>query len=178
MQTTPRCGPALFVFLLFLRTASAQLTNDNCAHVIGATATLTSTNTYTIAATVSSPYETGWDQYADAWQLLANDGAVLGTRELGHPHETEQPFTRTLGGVEIPPATTEVTLRARDSINGYCGDMFLLEIAAPVVDVGNGPMEGTTSSFSSTSGAGSFSATAGSAGFVAGSVYYYGSTWP
>ena len=30
------------------------------------------------------------------------DGKVLGYRKLHHPHENEQPFTRSLSGVEIP----------------------------------------------------------------------------
>jgi hypothetical protein len=63
----------------------------------------------------------GWDHYADAWQVLAPDGTVLGTRELLHPHETEQPFTRSLTGVAIPAGITEVTVRARDSVHGFGG---------------------------------------------------------
>ena len=43
--------------------------------------------------------DTGWDHYADGWEVLSPDGARLGYRELLHPHETEQPFTRSLGGV-------------------------------------------------------------------------------
>ena len=53
--------------------------------------------------------------------MLAPDGTVLGTRVLVHPHETEQPFTRSLGGVEIPETVAEVTLRAHDSVHGYGG---------------------------------------------------------
>ncbi len=65
--------------------------------------------------------DTGWDHYADKWDVVAPDGTVLGTRVLLHPHETEQPFTRSLGGVEIVQGVTEVTLRAHDSVHGYGG---------------------------------------------------------
>ena len=65
--------------------------------------------------------DTGWDHYADKWDVVAPDGTVLGTRVLLHPHETEQPFTRSLGGVEIPQVMNEVTLRAHDSVHGYGG---------------------------------------------------------
>ncbi len=65
--------------------------------------------------------DTGWDHYADKWDVLAPDGAVLGTRVLVHPHETEQPFIRSLGGVKIPENVAEVTLRAHDSVHGYGG---------------------------------------------------------
>ena len=53
--------------------------------------------------------------------MVAPDGTVLGTRVLVHPHETEQPFIRSLGGVEIPQGVSEVTLRAHDRVHGYGG---------------------------------------------------------
>ena len=65
--------------------------------------------------------DTGWDHYADRWDVVAPDGTVLATRVLAHPHETEQPFTRSLGGVEIPEGLSEVIVRARDSVHGYGG---------------------------------------------------------
>jgi hypothetical protein len=63
----------------------------------------------------------GWDYYADAFEVLAPDGRLLGRRELLHPHETEQPFTRELNGVRIPPGIHEVTVRARHKPRGYDG---------------------------------------------------------
>ena len=63
----------------------------------------------------------GWDHYANSWQVLAPDGQVLGTRVLHHPHVNEQPFTRSLSGVEIAEGITRVTVRAGDSVHGYGG---------------------------------------------------------
>lgn len=63
----------------------------------------------------------GWDHYADKWDVVAPDGTLLGTRVLHHPHENEQPFTRSLSGVVIPDSIDEVTLRAHDSQHGYEG---------------------------------------------------------
>ncbi len=63
----------------------------------------------------------GWDHYADAWQVVGADGTVYGERVLLHPHETEQPFTRSLSGVSIPDGVTKVTIRARDSVHGWGG---------------------------------------------------------
>ncbi len=65
--------------------------------------------------------DTGWDHYADKWDVVAPDGTVLGTRVLLHPHETEQPITRSLGGVKIPEGVRQVTLRAHDRVHGYGG---------------------------------------------------------
>lgn len=70
----------------------------------------------------------GWDHYADKWEVVAPDGGVLGVRELAHPHMDEQPFTRSLGGVEIPDGVQEVTIRAHDSVHGFGGAEIRVEL--------------------------------------------------
>lgn len=70
----------------------------------------------------------GWDHYADRWEVLGPDGAVLGVRELAHPHVNEQPFTRSLSGVEIPSDVAEVSVRARDSVHGYGGEEMTVAV--------------------------------------------------
>ncbi|MCC2110515.1 MAG: hypothetical protein KDJ16_00600 [Hyphomicrobiales bacterium] len=62
--------------------------------------------------------DSGWDHYADRWQVMTGEGTVLGERVLLHPHETEQPFTRSLSGIEIPADVSEVFVRAHDSVHG------------------------------------------------------------
>lgn len=113
------------LFVLFLVRVHSQ---EGCAHVVGASAQQSSTadETWTISATVSST-ETGWDKYADEWQVRAGE-QVLGTRILAHPHVNEQPFTRSLPNVVIPEDVTQVVIAARDSVLGYCGDEFTLEL--------------------------------------------------
>ncbi len=71
----------------------------------------------------------GWDHYADKWDVVAPDGRLLGTRVLLHPHETEQPFTRSLGGVAIPAEIDRVMLRAHDSVHGYGGAEVEAEVS-------------------------------------------------
>jgi hypothetical protein len=70
----------------------------------------------------------GWDHYANAWQVVAPDGSVLATRVLRHPHVDEQPFTRGLRGVVIPPGIERVRLRARDSRHGFGGEEIELSL--------------------------------------------------
>jgi hypothetical protein len=53
--------------------------------------------------------------------VLGPDREVLGTRVLYHPHVAEQPFTRSLGGVEVPQGAREVVVRAHDLVHGYGG---------------------------------------------------------
>lgn len=63
--------------------------------------------------------DTGWDDYADGWRVETGDGTVLGTRELAHPHVTEQPFTRSQSGIAIPEGTGTVHIRASTSPEGW-----------------------------------------------------------
>ena len=70
----------------------------------------------------------GWDHYADRWEIRAGDGTVLATRVLAHPHVNEQPFTRGLGGVRIPPSLNVVTVAAHDSVHGYGGEEMTVEL--------------------------------------------------
>lgn len=72
--------------------------------------------------------DTGWDHYANVWEIVSPDGTVLGTRVLAHPHVDEQPFTRSLGGVVIAGEITEVTIRAGDNVNGLGGKVMTVKL--------------------------------------------------
>jgi hypothetical protein len=63
----------------------------------------------------------GWQHYANRWDVVGPDGNVLGERVLLHPHDHEQPFTRSLTGVRIPQDVVEVTVRANDLVHGLGG---------------------------------------------------------
>ena len=68
--------------------------------------------------------DTGWDHYADGWEVLDEDGNSLGIRELAHPHVTEMPFTRSLSGVKIHDGATVVYVRARCNVDGWSDELF------------------------------------------------------
>lgn len=70
----------------------------------------------------------GWDHFANKWDVVAPDGTILATRVLHHPHENEQPFTRSLGGIMIPDGITTVTVLARDSVHGYGGKIITIQL--------------------------------------------------
>ena len=73
--------------------------------------------------------DTGWDDYAVGWRVEAEDGTVLATRELLHPHVAEQPFTRSLGGVTLPEGTREVWIAASTNVGGWEGERLRVELA-------------------------------------------------
>ena len=89
------------------------------ADVISASANCSGT-TCSFVVTVRHE-DAGWDHYANAWEVLGPDGAVLATRILRHPHVDEQPFTRDLSGVDLPAGLDSVRIRARDSEHGFGG---------------------------------------------------------
>nr|WP_139838606.1 hypothetical protein [Pseudoruegeria aquimaris] len=79
------------------------------------------------SVTLSHP-DTGWDHYADGWRVVAEDGTVLATRELLHPHVTEQPFTRSLGGVALQEGIKRVGIQARCNRDGWGKVGFWLDL--------------------------------------------------
>ncbi|WP_200343939.1 hypothetical protein [Rhodovibrio sodomensis] len=97
------------------------------ADVLGVEITHSGDDRYRVTVTVRHA-DAGWDHYADQWRVVAPDGTVLGTRTLYHPHETEQPFTRSLGGVEIPAGVSDVTIEARDNVHGRGGKTMTVDV--------------------------------------------------
>lgn len=90
--------------------------------------------TWTFAVTVQHP-DTGWEDYADGWDVVTPDGRVLKpdpqslfTRTLLHPHENEQPFTRSQAGIVIPDGVNQLVVRAHDLIDGFGGQEVLVDL--------------------------------------------------
>ena len=62
--------------------------------------------------------DTGWSHYADAWRVVGEKGEEYGTRTLYHPHEHEQPFTRS-HTIQIPDNIHIVYVEAHDKVDGW-----------------------------------------------------------
>ncbi|MEW2912277.1 hypothetical protein [Leisingera sp. JC11] len=82
---------------------------------------------WSFSVTLSHP-DTGWEHYADGWRVLDMEGNELGLRVLAHPHENEQPFTRSLSGVQIPNGTTQVQVQARCIVDGWGEETYILPL--------------------------------------------------
>lgn len=95
--------------------------------VVAAVAEEETDGVWSFDVTISSPYDSP-ERFADAWRILSSDGRVLGVRELTHHHAGEQPFTRSLRGVEIPASITMVTIEGRDLLHGWGGRTFELRL--------------------------------------------------
>ena len=91
---------------------------------------------WTFYVTVEHP-DTGWEDYADGWDVVTPDGQVLKpdpdspfTRLLLHPHENEQPFTRSQSGIVIPAGASRVLVRGHDLVDGYGGREVWVDLTA------------------------------------------------
>jgi hypothetical protein len=105
------------------------------ADVLFVRAEYSPTGTWTFTVTVQHP-DTGWEDYADGWDVVLPDGTVvkpdpdtLFTRVLLHPHVDEQPFTRNQTGIVIPQEVTEVTVRAHDLLHGFGGREVVVDLS-------------------------------------------------
>lgn len=101
----------------------------NYAQVVFVQAMQGSNGLWTFSTTVRHNDE-GWDHYADAWQVVDSTGNVLAERVLAHPHDNEQPFTRSQSNIEIPPDLTTVVVRAKCNIHGFGGQEVVVDLTA------------------------------------------------
>ncbi len=104
------------------------------ADVVFVSARLDGTHTWTFAVTVQHP-DKGWEDYADGWDVVLPDGSILKpdpespfTRLLLHPHDTEQPFTRSQGNIIITEDVKFVTVRAHDLVDGFGGKEIVVDL--------------------------------------------------
>ncbi len=113
----------------------AESGNKANADVIFVKAAPSGAQRWTFSVTVSHP-DTGWDDYADGWDVVLPDGSVIKpnpdapfTRLLLHPHTGEQPFTRSQSNIQIPADVSVVTVRAHDWVDGWGGAEVLVDLS-------------------------------------------------
>ncbi|RMG95605.1 MAG: hypothetical protein D6706_11875 [Chloroflexi bacterium] len=106
------------------------------ADVLFVRAVETAPHVWTFHVTVQHP-DTGWEDYADGWDVVLPDGTVIKpepdspfTRLLLHPHENEQPFTRSQANIVIPADVTVVRVRAHDLVDGFGGREVVVDLTA------------------------------------------------
>ena len=102
-------------FLVFLTTGALACADE--VRVENATAVRSQDGSYRFTVTLRHA-DNGWEHYADRWQVISPTGDVLATRVLMHPHDHEQPFTRSLSGVAFGDGISWVTIRGHDKVHG------------------------------------------------------------
>jgi nucleoid-associated protein YgaU len=115
--------PVLSLLISFSATGQG-LAGD--VEIVAATARK-SGNAWSFSVTLKHA-DTGWDHYANLWQVLTPGGELLGERVLLHPHVNEQPFTRSLSGITVPDGVNEVIIRAGDTVHGIAQQEYKLNL--------------------------------------------------
>lgn len=113
--------------------ASAVVVNDyssslDFAQVTDVLATKKSDGSWCFGTTVEHN-DQGWNHYADGWAVLDLEGNQLGYRKLHHPHDNEQPFTRSLCHINIPKEMTQVIVRAKCNKHGFGGKPMVVALS-------------------------------------------------
>ncbi len=75
--------------------------------------------------------DSGWEHYADAWRVVTDEGTVLATRVLHHPHVDEQPFTRSQSGINIPTTSRVIFIEAHDKVHEWSKDRLRIDLQKP-----------------------------------------------
>ncbi|MRI32490.1 hypothetical protein EOPP23_05755 [Endozoicomonas sp. OPT23] len=97
------------------------------AQVAGVTATQQSSDRWCFSVSVRHNDES-WSHYADGWEVIDLEGNQLGYRKLAHPHDNEQPFTRSQCNINIPSSTSKVAVRAKCNKHGFGGKAKILDL--------------------------------------------------
>lgn len=116
--------PATLLASMLLMGSSVSFADD--AAITDVKITPAGDGVYQVSVTLKHA-DTGWDHYANRWDVLDEDGNILGSRVLAHPHVNEQPFTRSLR-VEIPASVKVVTIVAADSVHGDNEETVAVEV--------------------------------------------------
>ncbi len=96
------------------------------AHIVATGFRRTGDNKYSVSATVRHN-DQGWDHYADAFSIVNLKAEIVdnGLRVLAHPHDGEQPFTRSQSNVI---AKGLVGVQAKDNVHGLGGSKIYLDL--------------------------------------------------
>jgi len=74
--------------------------------------------------------DSGWDHYASGWSVALPDGTVVGEAELRKPHVGIPEFETKLKGIDVPPGTTYLLIRARCNLVGWSPAVTRVDLPA------------------------------------------------
>ena len=115
----------VFASKLDLDTYSTSL---EFAQVTSVLATKKSDGSWCFGTTVRHN-DQGWEHYADGWEVIDLEGNQIGERLLAHPHDNEQPFTRSQCNIKVPLGISKVIVRAKCNKHGFGGKPIVVDLS-------------------------------------------------
>jgi len=116
---------SVFASKIDIDTYSPSLKFAQVTHVV---ATQSSSGSWCFNTSVRHN-DQGWKHYANGWQVIDFEGNQLGYRRLGHPHDNEQPFTRSQCDIKIPIGISKVIVRAKCNNHGFGGKPIMVDLS-------------------------------------------------
>jgi len=107
--------------------ASTSLAASAETPVINSASVVRTDGLWDFTATISHK-DKGWGDYVTAWRILDPSGHAVGVRELHIPHDGGGTRTRALSGVSLNDDITFVEIEVRDSMLGWGGDRYRLQV--------------------------------------------------
>ena len=133
LRKNRRLRQIIFTLLLVVFVIPTGFAGAPDANVIDVTVIKSGRDKWTFHVTVEHK-DTGWEDYCNGWDVMTEDGVVFKnkaedpfTRLLFHPHENEQPFTRSQT-ISIPRDIKTVIVRAHDIVDGFGGKEMLISL--------------------------------------------------
>lgn len=120
----PLCTKLVNLIFLFIVINSSAIANEVSIQKVELDK---SSNDYWQIQVTIKHADSGWKHYANAWRVVNENGVVLKTRTLFHPHVNEQPFTRALR-LQIPKNSTIISIEAHDTVHGWSHDKVVIDL--------------------------------------------------
>jgi hypothetical protein len=121
------CAVVLTLIVSSVAYSSEEQTSLDFAQVVFVKASQSSSGSWCFDATVEHN-DNGWEHYADGWEVVSANNQQVAFRELLHPHDNEQPFTRSQCGIALPDNAV-VTVRAKCNVHGYGGASVVVDLS-------------------------------------------------
>lgn len=125
---------AIYILLVLVFSSPPAISQNADADVVYVSAEDHGDQGWVFHVTVSHP-DTGWDDYCNGWNVVTDSGIILKhsatdkfTRLLLHPHENEQPFTRSQSRLDIPDGVSRVSVQAHDIVSGFGGREVVIDL--------------------------------------------------
>jgi hypothetical protein len=112
---------------LILLLATSHITKADEVAILAASIIHQSQDEYLVNVKLQHQ-DTGWEHYADEWRIVDQQGNIIGSRTLFHPHVDEQPFTRALSNVKLDKNLTIIFIEAHDKKHGWSKQKLELDL--------------------------------------------------
>lgn len=127
MMNSPLRKLSILTALTVSLFSASNLASAGKADVVKVTYHKLSSGNYNFHVSIQHD-DSGWDHYANRWEILDLQGNILAVRDLRHPQLDKDTYQKTKNNIEIPEGIRTVQVRAHDIMHGYGGHVMTVEL--------------------------------------------------